>query len=58
MEGYLKKWTNFMGGWKLRYLILENDILLTYYKEKVNNINVGWKKTWLNTCIIGIYIFI
>ena len=43
MEGYLKKWTNFMGGWKPRYLKLENEILLTYYSEKVFLLIVkGW----------------
>lgn len=29
IEGYLKKWTNYVKGWKPRYFKLENGIL--YY---------------------------
>jgi len=33
MEGYLKKWTNVIKGWKPRYFILEN-CLLRYHKYR------------------------
>lgn len=33
IEGYLKKWTNFVYGWKLRYFILKEGILI-YQKTK------------------------
>lgn len=35
MEGNLKKFTNFLRGYKSRYFILFNDNILSYYKEKV-----------------------
>lgn len=33
MKGYLKKWTNFTGGYKLRWFVLENGVL-SYYKRQ------------------------
>ena len=33
MEGYLKKWTNYVTGWKNRYFQLANGIL-QYSKTK------------------------
>lgn len=33
MKGYLKKWTNITGGYKLRWFILENGVL-SYYKKQ------------------------
>lgn len=33
MEGYVKKWVNFLSGWKNRYFILNNGIL-SYSEEK------------------------
>jgi len=33
MEGYLKKWTNVIYGWKKRYFML-NGSILHYYKKK------------------------
>lgn len=33
MEGYLKKWVNFLSGWKNRYFVLHNGIL-SYSEEK------------------------
>ncbi|KAK9458354.1 Oxysterol-binding protein-domain-containing protein [Dipodascopsis uninucleata] len=33
MKGYLKKWTNYTGGYKLRWFVLENGIL-SYYKHQ------------------------
>jgi len=33
MKGYLKKWTNYTGGYKLRWFVLENGVL-SYYKHQ------------------------
>jgi oxysterol-binding protein 1 len=33
MKGYLKKWTNFTGGYKLRWFVLEDGVL-SYYKHQ------------------------
>lgn len=33
MKGYLKKWTNYTGGWKLRWFVLEDGVL-SYYKHQ------------------------
>uniref|UniRef100_A0A060TAF0 ARAD1B06556p n=1 Tax=Blastobotrys adeninivorans TaxID=409370 RepID=A0A060TAF0_BLAAD len=33
ISGYLKKWTNFTGGYKLRWFVLENGVL-SYYKRQ------------------------
>lgn len=33
MKGFLKKWTNFTGGYKLRWFVLENGVL-SYYKKQ------------------------
>lgn len=33
MKGFLKKWTNFTSGYKLRWFVLENGIL-SYYKRQ------------------------
>ncbi|KAF2430867.1 oxysterol-binding protein [Tothia fuscella] len=33
MQGYLKKWTNYTGGWKLRWFVLEDGVL-SYYKHQ------------------------
>lgn len=33
MKGYLKKWTNITGGYKLRWFVLENGVL-SYYKKQ------------------------
>ncbi|OUM53453.1 hypothetical protein BVG19_g2735 [[Candida] boidinii] len=40
-KGFLKKWTNFASGYKLRWFILDSDCRLSYYKSP-NDIN--------NTC--------
>lgn len=38
-KGYLKKWTNFASGWKLRYFVLDAQGVLSYYasQEDTNN---------------------
>lgn len=33
MKGYLKKWTNYSGGYKLRWFVLEDGVL-SYYKHQ------------------------
>lgn len=33
MKGYLKKWTNYTTGWKLRWFVLEDGVL-SYYKNQ------------------------
>lgn len=33
MKGYLKKWTNYTGGFKLRWFVLEDGVL-SYYKHQ------------------------
>ncbi|KAL1922967.1 uncharacterized protein VTP21DRAFT_9343 [Calcarisporiella thermophila] len=38
MQGYLSKWTNFAGGYKPRWFVLENGIL-SYYKNKEDSAN-------------------
>ncbi|KAG7663106.1 uncharacterized protein J8A68_003378 [[Candida] subhashii] len=38
-KGYLRKWTNFASGYKLRYFILDSQGILSYYtnQEDTNN---------------------
>jgi len=33
MKGYLKKWTNYTSGWKLRWFVLEDGVM-SYYKHQ------------------------
>nr|KMM69477.1 oxysterol-binding protein 1 [Coccidioides posadasii RMSCC 3488] len=33
MKGYLKKWTNYTGGYKLRWFVLEDGVM-SYYKHQ------------------------
>jgi hypothetical protein len=40
-KGFLKKWTNFAGGYKLRWFVLDHQAILSYYKSP-NDMN--------NTC--------
>lgn len=40
-KGFLKKWTNFAGGYKLRWFVLDHQAVLSYYKSP-NDMN--------NTC--------
>jgi hypothetical protein len=34
MEGYLFKWTNYVKGWRKRYFVLENGVLMYYMNAK------------------------
>jgi len=36
MKGYLKKWTNYTSGYKLRWFVLEDGVL-SYYKNQGNH---------------------
>ncbi|WPK24964.1 hypothetical protein PUMCH_002263 [Australozyma saopauloensis] len=38
-KGYLKKWTNFASGYKLRYFILDQFGILSYYTNQGDTIN-------------------
>lgn len=38
-KGYLKKWTNFASGYKLRYFILDQFGVLSYYTNQGDTIN-------------------
>lgn len=38
MKGFLKKWTNFTSGYKLRWFVLENGVL-SYYKRQDDTAN-------------------
>lgn len=40
MKGYLKKWTNYTSGYKLRWFVLEDGVL-SYYKHQ------GEQQNWL-----------
>lgn len=33
-KGYLRKWTNFAGGYKLRWFVLDSNGILSYYKSQ------------------------
>ncbi|OLL23867.1 Oxysterol-binding 1 [Neolecta irregularis DAH-3] len=49
LAGYLKKWTNYTGGYKLRYFILDHGVL-SYYKHQAcrGSINMGIAKLSLD----------
>lgn len=38
-KGYLRKWTNFASGYKLRYFVLDNAGILSYYTNQGDTIN-------------------
>ena len=40
MKGYLKKWTNYTSGYKLRWFVLEDGVL-SYYKHQGIETNLG-----------------
>jgi hypothetical protein len=39
MKGYLKKWTNYTSGWKLRWFVLEEGVL-SYYKHQGTSLDL------------------
>lgn len=46
MKGYLKKWTNYTTGYKLRWFVLEDGVL-SYYKHQ----GMSLAHRWLCTCL-------
>jgi oxysterol-binding protein 1 len=47
MKGYLKKWTNYTSGYKLRWFVLEDGVL-SYYKHQgmlLRVVTPNWKLT-------------
>lgn len=40
MKGYLKKWTNYTTGYKLRWFVLEDGVLSYYKQQGVCLVNV------------------
>jgi len=55
MKGFLKKWTNYTSGWKLRWFVLEDGVL-SYYKHqglfvhvfiKVASTNILFRRCWI-----------
>lgn len=38
-KGYLRKWTNFASGYKLRYFVLDSNGILSYYANQDDTIN-------------------
>ncbi|CCH43441.1 Oxysterol-binding protein [Wickerhamomyces ciferrii] len=38
-KGYLRKWTNFASGYKLRWFILDSNGILSYYKSQEDTMN-------------------
>jgi ankyrin repeat protein len=57
MKGYLKKWTNYTGGWKLRWFVLEDGVL-SYYKHQgmiwFRSMPVNGKLILFRGCWIGL----
>ncbi|KAI0244772.1 hypothetical protein L0F63_002954 [Massospora cicadina] len=54
LEGRLKKWTNYAGGYKVRWLVLEGDFL-SYYRSQEDtasacrgSINLAHAKLWID----------
>ena len=55
-KGYLKKWTNFASGYKLRYFVLDDKGILSYYtnQDDTNNacrgsLNLGFAQLHLDS---------
>lgn len=51
-KGYLKKWTNFAQGYKLRYFILSGDGKLSYYVDQDDTQNVCRGSLSVSNCYI------
>lgn len=43
MKGYLKKWTNYSGGYKLRWFVLEDGVLSYYKHQGMNLLNLLYR---------------
>ncbi|AMD19093.1 HBR192Wp [Eremothecium sinecaudum] len=51
-KGYLRKWTNFAQGYKLRWFILSSDGTLSYYKDQDDSINACRGSLNMSTCYL------
>ncbi|CDF89130.1 ZYBA0S03-09868g1_1 [Zygosaccharomyces bailii CLIB 213] len=51
-KGYLKKWTNFAQGYKLRWFILSIDGKLSYYKDQADTKNACRGSLNMSTCYL------
>lgn len=51
-RGYLKKWTNFAQGYKLRWLILSSDGTLSYYKDQDDTSNACRGSLNMSNCYL------
>lgn len=38
LRGYLSKWTNYIHGWQMRYIVLKNAQLSYYKSEEESNL--------------------
>ncbi|RUP06784.1 Oxysterol-binding protein-domain-containing protein [Jimgerdemannia flammicorona] len=55
MQGYLSKWTNYAGGFKSRWFVLDESGMLAYYKNQDDasnacrgSINMKYAKIWID----------
>ncbi|AGO12565.1 AaceriAER225Wp [[Ashbya] aceris (nom. inval.)] len=51
-KGYLRKWTNFAQGYKLRWFILSPDGTLSYYKDQDDTANACRGSLNMSTCYL------
>lgn len=51
-KGYLRKWTNFAQGYKLRWFILSSDGILSYYKDQADTSNACRGSLNMSTCYL------
>ena len=49
-KGYLRKWTNFAQGYRLRWFILSSDGRLSYYKDQADTKNACRGALNMSTC--------
>ncbi|SCU93870.1 LAMI_0E15874g1_1 [Lachancea mirantina] len=51
-KGYLRKWTNFAQGYRLRWFILGSDGTLSYYKDQADTKNACRGSLNMSTCYL------
>ncbi|QLQ80338.1 hypothetical protein HG537_0D03390 [Torulaspora globosa] len=51
-KGYLKKWTNFAQGYKLRWFILSKDGKLSYFKDQADTRNACRGSLNMSSCYL------
>lgn len=51
-KGYLRKWTNFAQGYRLRWFILSSDGVLSYYKDQDDTKNACRGSLNMSTCYL------